>query len=127
MKKKQLRNKSFDDTQNHIHRFKEEREQLNELVLQKGGLSIKRFLNLDHRVYEEGAIPAKYKELMGLVASLVLRCDDCIQYHLIQCKEQGISDAELEEALSTGLIVGGSITIPHLRRAFRDWEALNRE
>lgn len=110
-----------------IKKFWEEREQLNELVLRKGGLGIKRFFNLDHQAYQEGALPVKTKELLGLVASLVLRCDDCIYYHLIRCHEEDISDQELEESLSIGLIVGGSITIPHLRRAFKAWEDLKAE
>jgi ribonuclease HI len=107
-----------------IKRFWEERSKLNELVLQKGGLGIKRFFNLDHQVYEKGALPAKTKELLGLVASLVLRCDDCIYYHLIRCFEEKVSDQELEESLAIGLIVGGSIAVPHLRRAFKAWEDL---
>lgn len=107
-----------------IRKFWEERGSLNELVLKKGGLGIKRFFNLDHQVYQEGALPVKTKELLGLVASLVLRCDDCVYYHLVRCHEEKISDQELEESLSIGLIVGGSITIPHLRRAFKAWEDL---
>lgn len=107
-----------------IRKFWEERGSLNELVLKKGGLGIKRFFNLDHLVYQEGALPVKTKELLGLVASLVLRCDDCVYYHLVRCHEEKISDQELEESLSIGLIVGGSITIPHLRRAFKAWEDL---
>lgn len=107
-----------------IKKFWEERAHLNELVLQKGGLGIKRFFNLDHQVYQEGALSVKTKELLGLVASLVLRCDDCIYYHLVRCNEERISDQELEESLSIGLIVGGSIVIPHLRRAFKAWEDL---
>jgi AhpD family alkylhydroperoxidase len=110
-----------------IRKFWEERGSLNELVLQKGGLGIKRFFNLDHQVYQEGALPVKTKELLGLVASLVLRCDDCVYYHLVRCHEENVSDQELEESLSIGLIVGGSITIPHLRRAFKAWEDLKAE
>lgn len=107
-----------------IKKFWEERAKLNEIVLEKGGLGIKRFFNLDHQVYEKGALSVITKELLGLVASLVLRCDDCIYYHLGRCHEEGVSDQELEESLSIGLIVGGSITIPHLRRAFKAWEDL---
>lgn len=110
-----------------IRKFWEERGSLNELVLKRGGLGIKRFFNLDHQVYQEGALPVKTKELLGLVASLVLRCDDCVYYHLIRCHEENVSDQELEESLSIGLIVGGSITIPHLRRAFKAWEDLKAE
>ena len=107
-----------------IKKFWEERGRLNELVLQKGGLGIKRFFNLDHQVYEKGALPVKTKELLGLVASLVLRCDDCVYYHLIRCYEEKVSDQELEESLAIGLIIGGSIAVPHLRRAFKAWEDL---
>lgn len=88
------------------------------------GLGIKRFYSLDSQTYREGALPAKTKELLGLVASLVLRCDDCIKYHVIQCEKEGVTSAELEEALTIGLIVGGSITIPHLRRALQAWDEL---
>lgn len=120
--------RSHDSTEmSDIKRFWEERGRLNELVLKKGGLGIKRFFNLDHQVYQEGALPVKTKELLGLVASLVLRCDDCVYYHLVRCHEEGVSDQELEESLSIGLIVGGSIAIPHLRRAFKAWEDLKDE
>jgi len=102
--------------------FKAEREELNRTVLEYAGLAIKRFYSLDGQVYRAGALPARVKELLGLVASLVLRCDDCVRYHIIRCHEEGVSDAELEEALAIGLVVGGSITIPHLRRAFRAWD-----
>ena len=94
------------------------REQQNELVLESGHLGIQRFFNLDTRAYDDGALPGRVKELCGLVASLVLRCDDCVTYHLAQCVKIGFSDAELQDALNVGLIVGGSIVIPHLRRAF---------
>jgi AhpD family alkylhydroperoxidase len=107
-----------------LKQFRKERERLNELVLSKGTLQTKRFFAMDGRVYENGALPAKTKELMGLVGSLVLRCDDCISYHLIRCREEQVSDAELAEALDVGLIIGGSITIPHIRRARDLWQAL---
>lgn len=107
-----------------IEEFKHEREALNKIVLDHGGISVKRFFNLDTQVYREGALPQKTKELLGLVSSLVLRCDDCVLYHLIQCYDQNVTDRELEEALSIGLVVGGSITIPHLRRAFKAWEEI---
>lgn len=105
-------------------KFSAEREELNRLVFKYAGREIKRFFNVDANVYREGALPAKVKELLGLVASLVLRCDDCVTYHLTRCREEGVTDEELEEALAVGLVVGGSITIPHLRRAFRRWEEL---
>lgn len=109
---------------NSVDQFQTERHELNELVLQFAGKSIKRFYALDNQVYQPGALSALTKELLGLVASLVLRCDDCVKYHLIQCHTLHLSDAELEEALSVGLIVGGSIVIPHLRRAVKFWEEL---
>ena len=107
-----------------IERFASERERLNEIVMRYAGTSIKRFYGLDARVYREGALPRRTKELLGLVASLVLRCDDCIKYHTIGCHEAGVEDAELEEALSIALVVGGSIAIPHLRRALEVWDEL---
>ena len=110
-----------------IRKFWEEREALNDTVLNNAGLVTKRFFNLDHQAYQDGALPVKTKELLGLVASLVLRCDDCISYHIVRCKENGITKEEVEEAMSIGLVVGGSITIPHLRRAFRAWDELQPE
>lgn len=98
--------------------FQAFRTRMNEAIHAAGNLTINRFFNLDHRAYEAGALDVRTKELLGLVASLVLRCDDCITYHLVRCVEEGLSDAEITEALSIGLVVGGSIVIPHLRRAF---------
>ena len=105
-------------------RFQEEREKLNQIVMSYDDLTIKRFFSLDSQAYRPGALPAKTKELLGLVSSLVLRCDDCILYHLIRCKEEGVTDAELIEATGVGLLVGGSITIPHLRRALQAWDEM---
>ena len=85
---------------------------------------IKRFFSIDSTTYEEGTLSKSTKELLGLVASLVLRCDDCILYHIIQCFELGITSNEFIEALNIGLVVGGSITIPHLRRAIQSWDEL---
>jgi AhpD family alkylhydroperoxidase len=110
-----------------IRQFKEERLRLHELTLEHANTEIKRFFSLDGQVYREGALPAKTKEMLGLVASLVLRCEDCIRYHLIQCRDLGLTDAELQETLSIALIVGGSIVIPHLRRAVDDWETMKAE
>lgn len=109
-----------------IEKFKAEREKLNQLVMKYAGREIKRFYSIDAQVYQDGALPAKTKELLGLVASLVLRCDDCISYHIIQCHENSVSDEELEEALSIAVVVGGSITIPHLRRALQSWDELRK-
>ena len=100
-----------------LQEFREFRERMNERILESGNLDIRRFFALDSRVYEDGALPVRTKELLGLVASLVLRCDDCVSYHLVRCAEEGLSDDEILETLSVGLIVGGSIVIPHLRRA----------
>ncbi len=98
--------------------FQAERLRANERILGGNDRVIKRFFRLDGEAYEDGALPAKTKELLGLVASLVLRCDDCITYHVIQCVKAGVSEEEFEEAFAVGLIVGGSIVIPHLRRAY---------
>ena len=103
-----------------ITKLKEDRERLNEKVLQAKNLGINRFFALDERVYEAGALDARTKELLGLVASAVLRCDDCIGHHLMRCVEEGVGDDEILEALNVSLVVGGSIVIPHLRRAI-DW------
>ena len=107
-----------------IEEFKTEREALTELTLEKANLEIKRFFSLDSQAYREGALPVETKELLGLVASMVLRCDDCIFYHLDRCHEEGVTTEELQDAMSIALVVGGSIVIPHLRRAVRAWEEL---
>jgi ribonuclease HI len=99
-------------------RFLDDRTRLNENVDQADNLLVKRFYNLDHNTYLEGALPAKYKELMGLVASSCLRCDDCIAYHAIQSYRLGVTRAEQEEAINVALVVGGTIVIPHMRRAY---------
>ena len=107
-----------------IKQFRSEREKLNDLVMRYSGKNIKRFYGLDSSVYRPGALSGKTKELIGLVASLVLRCEDCIKFHLDRCRKEGVSDNELEEALAIGLIIGGSITIPELRRAISFWDNL---
>lgn len=107
-----------------VKEFREFRERLNDRILQAGNLEIKRFLALDSRAYDDGALDRRTKELLGLVASLVLRCDDCITYHLTRCVEEGIADDELFDTFSIGLVVGGSIVIPHLRRAVATLEEL---
>lgn len=100
-----------------LEEFREFRERMNERILDQGNLSINRFFALDDRAYEDGALDVRTKELLGLVASLVLRCDDCVSYHVIRCREEGVTEEELFEAFSVALVVGGSIVIPHLRRA----------
>jgi len=107
-----------------VKQFNDERENLNEMVLARDNVNIKRFFGIDSAVYRDGALDRKTKELLGLAASLVLRCDDCIAYHTIQAKEVGTSDAEYDEVMSIGLVVGGSITIPHVRRAVKLWEEM---
>ncbi|MBI2222835.1 MAG: carboxymuconolactone decarboxylase family protein [Acidobacteria bacterium] len=100
-----------------LDQFRAFREKMNARILESGNLEIKRFFALDTRAYEPGALPVKTKELLGLVASLVLRCDDCVTYHIARCREEGTTRDEFFEAFNVALVVGGSITIPHLRRA----------
>lgn len=100
-----------------LEEFKRYRERMNSRILSAGNLGIKRFFALDSRAYEKGALDVKTKEMLGLVASTVLRCNDCITYHVIRCVQEGVSDEEFFEALNVALIVGGSITIPHIRHA----------
>lgn len=103
---------------NSLAAFNEFRSRMNERVFAAGNLTINRFFALDGRAYEPGALGTRTKELLGLVASLVLRCDDCITYHIERAVQEGASDEEIHETFAIGLIVGGSIVIPHLRRAF---------
>ena len=100
-----------------LQEFREFREEMNDRIMDSDNLSIKRFFNLDTRAYEEGTLSTKTKEMLGLAASMVLRCDDCITYHITRCKEEGVTREEFFEIFNIGLIVGGSIVIPHLRRA----------
>lgn len=102
---------------NRVDEFQKYRERMNDRILQIDHLGIKRFFNLDTAAYRPGALDDRTKELLGLVASTVLRCNDCIDYHLIQCVRMGFEDDELYDALNVGLVVGGSIVIPHLRHA----------
>ena len=107
-----------------LKHFRSNRDRLNELVLKYSGKNIKRFYGLDSSVYRSGALPKKTKELIGLVASLVMRCEECVRFHLDNCATEGVTDEELEEALAIGLIIGGSITIPELRQAIKFWDEL---
>jgi ribonuclease HI len=109
---------------NKAEEFFARRAQQNDILLDRADLSVKRFFALDNAVYKEGEIPAKYKELLGLVASTVLRCDDCITHHILQAKKEGASCTEIEETLAIALLVGGSITIPYIRTAFDLLETL---
>ena len=99
---------------------------MNERILKEDNLVLKRFWSLDNQAYTEGALPLKTKELMGLTASMVLRCDDCIKYHLGKCHELGVSSAEIYEVFSISNLIGGSIVIPHTRRAAEFWDELNK-
>ena len=103
---------------NRLDDFQDYRQKMNMRIFAAEHLGIKRFFNLDTAAYNDGALDAKTKELLGLTASLVLRCNDCIDYHILQCVAAGWTDEELYEAFNVGLVVGGSIVIPHLRHAF---------
>jgi AhpD family alkylhydroperoxidase len=111
----------------HLKRFRAFRERMNARIMEAGPLETKRFFALDTRAYDAGALDVPTKELLGLVASLVLRCDDCVTYHLVRCKEENLTDDQLREALHIGLVVGGSIVIPHLRRAMATLDDLAAE
>ena len=100
-----------------LQKFEDYRHKMNDRIAQIDHLGIKRFFNLDTNAYEDGPLSAKTKELLGLVASMVLRCNDCIDYHILQCVNAGWTDEELYDAFNVGLVVGGSIVIPHLRHA----------
>ena len=107
--------------------FREYRERMNARLLETDNLDLKRFFALDDRAYHEGALSKGTKELLGLVASMALRCDDCVSYHLIGCKREGFSDDQIMEALTISMVVGGSITIPHMRRAVDFMDELSAE
>lgn len=112
---------------NRLDAFREKRGVMNEKVLDLNNLGIKRFFNLDSNTYKDGALSSQTKELLGLVASAVLRCNDCIDYHLEQCARTGSTKEEIVEALNVALVVGGSIVIPHLRHAIETLELLEEE
>ncbi len=103
--------------QDRVREFTEFRQRMNERILEHDNQVVRRFFALDTQTYKDGALDIKTKELLGLVASMVLRCDDCISYHIAQCKEAGVDRDEFFETFSVALVVGGSIVIPHLRRA----------
>ena len=108
---------SDESSDDRIKQFTDFRKRMNERILAEPNQVVRRFFALDTQTYQAGALDVKTKELLGLVASMVLRCDDCISYHVAQCKEAGVNRDEMFEAFSVGLVVGGSIVIPHLRRA----------
>lgn len=107
-----------------IKEFNDYRAKMNDVILSKDNLVIKRLFNLDTNTYAAGALEVKTKEMLGLVASMVLRCDDCIKYHLGKCHEEGLTTAEVYEIFAVANIVGGTIVIPHTRRGAEYWEAL---
>ncbi|MEW7279527.1 carboxymuconolactone decarboxylase family protein [Aquimarina sp. 2201CG1-2-11] len=107
-----------------VEEFNAYREKMNSRILEDNNKVIKRIFNLDTNAFTEGALDVKTKELLGLVASAVLRCDDCVRYHLETCHKEGLSKDEVVEALSIATLVGGTIVIPHLRRAYEFWDAL---
>jgi AhpD family alkylhydroperoxidase len=107
-----------------VREFNEYRSKMNDKILSSDSLIIKRIFNLDTNAYSSGALDLKSKELIGLTCSLVLRCDDCVKYHLGKCKEVGLKTNEVNEAMGIATLIGGTIVIPHLRRAFEYWEEL---
>ena len=111
-------------TKNKVQEFNDYRSKMNDKLANSDNKVIKRIFNLDTNAFKEGHLPVKTKELLGLVASTVLRCDDCIAYHLETCYKEGVSKEEVMETLSIATLVGGTIVIPHLRRAYEFWEAL---
>lgn len=108
-----------------VDAFNSYRKKMNDLILSKDNLVLRRFFNLDSQTYQPGALSVKTKEMLGLVASMVLRCDHCVQYHLQKCKEAGCSEEEIYEVFSVACVVGGSIVIPHLRKAAEFWELIS--
>jgi AhpD family alkylhydroperoxidase len=110
-----------------VQEFNEYRSKMNEKLLADNNKVVKRIFNLDTNAYAEGALDVKTKELLGLVASAVLRCDDCVKYHLETSFNEGITKEEMMEAMGIATLVGGTIVIPHLRRAYEFWEALENE
>jgi len=110
-----------------VEEFTAFRQRMNERILGEDNQVVRRFFALDTQTYRAGALDVKTKEMLGLVASMVLRCDDCISYHVAQCKEAGVNRDEFFEVFSVGLVVGGSIVIPHLRRAVDFLDSLEGE
>jgi AhpD family alkylhydroperoxidase len=111
-------------TKNKVQKFNDYRSKMNDKILGNDNKVIKRIFNLDTNAFIKGHLPVKTKELMGLVASAVLRCDDCVAYHLETCYKEGVSKEEIMETLSIATLIGGTIVIPHLRKAYEFWELL---
>ncbi len=114
----------FESMSNQIKEFNDYREKMNEVILGKNNKVINRLFNLDTNTYAEGALDVKTKEMLGLVASMVLRCDDCIRYHLGKCHDEGLTTEQVYEVFAVANIVGGTIVIPHTRRGAEYWEEL---
>ena len=112
---------------NSVEEFRTYRAKMNKVILDSDNLFFKRFYNLDTRCYEDGALTSQTKEMLGLATSMVLRCDDCIKYHLEKCFEMGVTREQLFEILSVANLVGGSIVIPHTRRAVEYWDLLQEQ
>jgi AhpD family alkylhydroperoxidase len=110
-----------------VNEFDDYRSRMNERILASDNLVLKRLFNLDTNTYESGALASDVKEMLGLVASMVLRCDDCVKYHLKKCHELGVTTAQIFEIFAVANIVGGTIVIPHTRRAVEFWEALQKQ
>jgi AhpD family alkylhydroperoxidase len=110
-----------------VKEFNDYRAKMNERILGQDNLVMKRLYNLDSNTYADGSLDVKTKEMLGLVASMVLRCDDCVKYHLGKCHELGLTTEEVFEIFSVANIVGGTIVIPHTRRATEYWDALNEQ
>ena len=109
-----------------VNQFNDYRARMNQKILSEDNIVLKRLFNLDTNTYTEGELSSKTKEMLGLVASMVLRCDDCVKYHLEKCKELGVTTPELFEIFAVANIVGGTIVIPHTRRAVEFWEELQK-
>ncbi len=109
---------------NQVEAFNQYRSKMNEKILAADNKVLKRLFNLDTNTFAAGSVDVKTKEMIGLACSMVLRCDDCVKYHLEKCKEAGVEEAEIYEVFSIANIIGGTIVIPHLRRAVEYWEAL---
>lgn len=109
-----------------VQEFNDYRSKMNDNILKDNNKIIRRIFNLDTNAYQDGALDVKTKELLGLVASTVLRCDDCIKYHLENCYNEGLTKAQVVESLGIATLVGGTIVIPHLRRAYEYWDALEQ-
>jgi AhpD family alkylhydroperoxidase len=110
---------------NSVEEFNDYRSRMNEKIMGSDNLILKRIFNLDTNTYAPGAVDLITKEMIGLACSMVLRCDDCVKYHLGKCKELGVTDPQIQEVFSIATLIGGTIVIPHLRRAFEYWEALS--